>query len=88
VRVSPQSRRAFDAEKLADAAGRLDGLLPLPLGARQPLTQLRVGLGSASPTLRNPPPHWAHWGRGKGEGTPRGGASAACRAAECDWVFE
>src|SRR6266481_1103238 len=30
-----------------------------------PLTQLRVRLGSASPTLRNPLPHW---GRGEGEG--------------------
>src|SRR6266481_3888280 len=33
-----------------------------------PLTQLRVRLGCASPTLRNPLPHW---GRGKGEGAQR-----------------
>ena len=31
------------------------------------LTQLRVRLGCASPTLRNPLPPLAHWGRGKGE---------------------
>ncbi len=34
---------------------------------RGPLTQLRVGLGCALPTLRNPLPHLL-WGRGKGEG--------------------
>jgi hypothetical protein len=33
--------------------------------AGHPLTQLRLRLGSASPTLRNPLPQW---GRGKGEG--------------------
>src|SRR6266568_9157014 len=33
-----------------------------------PLTQLRVRLGCASPTLRNPLPHW---GRGQGEGDSR-----------------
>jgi hypothetical protein len=35
-----------------------------------PLTQLRVGLGSASPTLRNPLPQ--SWGRGKEEGSDAG----------------
>ena len=37
---------------------------------RNPLTQLRVGLGYASPTLLNPLPHW---GRGQGEGVLAGG---------------
>jgi hypothetical protein len=35
----------------------------------QPLTQLRVRLGFASPTLLNPLPYLSPiWGRGKGEG--------------------
>jgi hypothetical protein len=44
--------------------------MPLSAGI-VPLTQLRVRLDSASPTLCNPLPHWPQCGRGKGEGAAR-----------------
>ena len=49
----------------ARSASLEPGRSPGYLSTTQLLTQLRVGLGYASATLRNPLPQW---GRGKGEG--------------------
>src|SRR5262249_29870361 len=62
--------------ELGQPAGEPAGRLARKMDARHrqpfpvifPLTQLRVGLGCALPTLRNPLPHW---GRGKAEGGAR-----------------